>query len=213
MYHVCVQCGEWEPDKEVRAVEESSQRAVAICSSCGYEHLFPYLPLFVVAGPSGSGKSTVCNGMLNNVTAANRSDWVILDSDILWGVAYTKPEEWTNYFDMWLRVCYNIHLSGRSVLLFGAGLNPDNVESRPGVRYFSAVHYLALVCDEDELASRLRARPQWRDSSGNDFIEDQLNYNRWFIEQGKDYEGSLTVLNTSEAPVEETIAAVSKWAV
>lgn len=220
MYSVCLKCGEWEPNKEIRPDRANPKEAVAVCPICGHEHPFGYLPLFIVTGPSGAGKTTACAAMINPAkmkemaggkTAGKVADLVVLDSDILWGVAYTEPEEWPKYFDMWLRVCHNIHQSGRSVLLFGAGLNPGNLESRPAVRYFSAVHYLGLVCDEGELGNRLRARPQWRASSDEEFVQAQVTYNRWFIEEAEKESPSISVLNTSGIEIEEMVSGIYKW--
>lgn len=216
MYSVCLRCGEWEPNKTVLPDADNPRGALVICPKCGHEHPFTHLPLFVVAGASGAGKSTVCAAMCNDVAVNSEvigttSELVVLDSDILWGVAYTEPAEWPNYMDMWLRVCHNIHQSGRSVLLFGAGLNPGNLAERPATRYFSGIHYLGLVCEEDELAKRLRARPGWRESGREEFVEAQVNYNRWFVAQGSDAESPIEVVSTSGVGVEAVVAGIRAW--
>lgn len=210
MYSVCLNCNEWEPNKEVRPLADNSAQALVICPECGHEHPFVYLPLFAICGPSAVGKSTVCAAMVGSATKSAR-DLVVLDSDILWGVAYTEPEEWPRYMDMWLRVCHNIHQSRRSVLLLGAGLNPGNLEERPARRYFSAIHYLGLVCDEDELIARLRARPGWRESSAAEFVQGQVDYNRWIIEQAQNDESPITAVNTSGVSVEEVAGEIGQW--
>ena len=57
---------------------------------------------------------------------------------------------------------------------------PGNIEPCVERRYFSQIHYLALVCDDNELARRLQARPAWRGSGNPAFIDNQIRFNRWF---------------------------------
>ena len=81
----------------------------------------------------------------------------------------------------------NISQSGRPVVLFGAGMGvPDNLEACVEWRYFSKVHYLALVCDDAGLVKRLQSRPAWRHSADPAFVEEQLRFNQWFKARGPD---------------------------
>jgi hypothetical protein len=54
------------------------------------------------------------------------------------------------------------------VLVSTAG--PEQGEACSGQRSFGALHHLALVCDDDVLESRLRARPAWRRSDTAEVI-------------------------------------------
>ena len=111
---------------------------------------------------------------------------MLLDADILWCPAFDKPDDgYRDFFEIWLRMAKNIGQSGRPVVLFGAGAGvPENIEPCVERRYFSAVHRLALVCDDDVLVERLRARPQWRNAGTTAFVESQVAFNRWFRETG-----------------------------
>ena len=172
MLNICFQCGMYHADKQI-----DPSGPFAICPECGYKHPFRQLPLLVVSGASGSGKTTVCQSLLGQV---NQS--VLLDSDILWRSEFNIPD--TNYrefFETWLRVCKNISQSGRPVVLFGAGVGvPGNIEGYIERRYFSKVHYLALVCSDEGLSERLRKLPVWRGTRESAFIDVQVRFNRWF---------------------------------
>ena len=172
MMNVCFQCGMYRADKRI-----DPTGPFAICPECGYKHPFRQLPLLIVSGASGSGKSTVCQQLLGHVTQA-----VLLDSDILWRPEFNTPE--TNYrefFETWLRLCKNISQSGRPVVLFGAGMGvPDNIEHCTERRYFSEVHYLAMVCSDETLAERLQQRPAWRGTREPAYIAEHIRFNRWF---------------------------------
>jgi len=205
MFNVCYSCGEYSVDKTV-----DPQGPVAVCPHCGHRHPFRYLPLFMVGGASGTGKSVICQQLI-----AWDLPVVLLDSDILWRPEFNKPEEsYRAYFETWLRMCKNIGQSGRPVVLFGAGSGvPTNIEPCLESRYFSAIHYLALVCDDDVLAGRLRARPQWRQSRGDAFVACQQSFNRWVREDGPRLAPPISFIDTTRQTPEVTSHAVMEWIV
>lgn len=151
MMNVCWQCGVYHADKVI-----DPTGPVAICPACGYAHPFQQHPLLVIAGASGTGKSTVCTQLLGQVTGA-----VLVDADTLWRPEFDSPATgYREFFETWLRLCKNIGQSGRPVARFGAGLGvPAHLEACIERRYLGSIHYLALVCSDERLATRLRARP------------------------------------------------------
>jgi hypothetical protein len=203
MFNVCPGCGEYRADKTV-----DPTGAYAVCPLCGHRQPFLRLPLLIVSGASGTGKSTVCLALLGRLTNV-----VLLECDLLWRAEFDRPE--TNYrefFELWLRLCKSIGQSGRPVVLFGAGAGvPANIEPCVERRYFSGVHYLALTCDGDVLAQRLRRRPAWRASGSAAFVEGQLAFNRWFIEKGPHAERPVDLLDTTGRTVQDTADAVAAW--
>lgn len=203
MLNVCHECGVYRADKII-----DPNGPVAICPQCGHKHSFLQLPLLIVSGASGAGKSSVCQYLLGQ-----RNHIVLLDSDILWRPEFNKPENnYSDFFETWLRMCKNIAQSGRPVVLFGAGIGvPDNVESCVERRYFSGVHYLSLVCDDDLLARRLRERPAWRESGGQAYIEDQIRFNQWFKTRPGDTQPEIALLDTTYASLEQSAGQVLEW--
>ena len=204
MFNVCYQCGLYRADKLI-----DPAGPFAVCPECGYKHPFLALPLLIVGGANGAGKSTLCNHLTGRVHNA-----VLLDVDILWRAEFNKPEDgFYDFFDTWLRLAKNISQSGRPVVLFGAGTGvPANLERCVERRYFSTIHYLSLVCDDNVLAARLQQRPAWRQSSGQPYLEEQLRFNRWF----KTYNQNgghppMTLVDTSRSTLEETAHAVIDW--
>lgn len=202
MFNVCHRCGLYRADKII-----DPSGPYAICPECGHRHLFRQLPLLIVSGASGAGKSTVCNALLGKLDT-----FVLLDSDILWRPEFNKPEEkYREFFETWLRMAKNISQSGRPVVLFGAGAGvPENLEPCVERRYFSAVHYLALACDDDVLAERLRERPAWRGSGGQEYIDSHLQFNRWFKGQ-QTGEFPISLIDTTHSTLESTLDQVRRW--
>jgi hypothetical protein len=206
MINVCAKCGAYHVDKTVRPIKVGW--AEAICPACGHPHRFRFLPLLVVAGASGTGKSTLCRALTGSVTEA-----VLLDLDILWRPAFDQPETgYRDFFETWLRLAKNIGQAGRPVTFFNAGAGvPSRLELCLERRYLAQIHRLALTCDDDTLANRLRARPNWRQSSGDSFIQDQIAFNRWYREVGPTLDPPITVLDTSTQTVDATADAVRDW--
>src|SRR5215211_7367132 len=199
MFNVCPRCAVERADKAIEGV-------YAICPNCGFRHRFVRLPLFILTGASGVGKSTVCLEL-----AAKTNDVVVMDSDILWRVEFDQPEtNYREYRETWLRICKNISQGGRPVVLGGVG-EPSQFEQCVERRYFSELHYLALVCDADSLESRLRSRPATRGSHNDRCINEQVVFNGWLLENAPQTEPRMTLLDTSEFTVEETVANVERW--
>jgi predicted kinase len=202
MFNVCHNCGLYRADKTI-----DPSGPYAICPECGHKHPFWQLPLLIVSGASGAGKSTVCQALLGKL-----EDVVLLDSDILWRPEFNTPEDnYRDFFETWLRMAKNISQSGRPVVLFGAGMGmPETIEPCVERRYFSDVYYLALVCDDEIVAQRLRARPSWRGSSDQAFIDTHVQFNRWFKErQNEDH--PISLVDTTNVSLETTIEEVKTW--
>jgi broad-specificity NMP kinase len=202
MINVCPGCGKYRADKDI-----DKNGPFAVCPECGNKTRFSLLPLFIVSGASGTGKTSVCDSLLG------KTDMVVLDSDILWQEEFNKPEtNYRRYFETWLRLSKNISQSGRPVVLFGAGLGvPQNIEPCVERRYFSKVHYLGLYCSAKALEERLKKRPQWRGSGRSEYIEEQIKFNKWFMEYGNEKEPKIDLIDTTGSSVEETAREVMAW--
>ena len=202
MMNVCYNCGRYRADKVI-----DPAGPYAICPECGHKHSFRQLPLLMVDGASGSGKSTACRRLVGELDQV-----VTLEADILRRDVYDRPERrYRAYFEKWLQLCKNISQSGKPVLLFCAGGNPENVEPCVEARYFSRIHYLALVCDDEELGERLRRRPAWRNCADPAYIEAHIEFNRWFKNTGSTGEPPIELLDTSKNSVEETVNQLTLW--
>jgi hypothetical protein len=203
MLHVCYGCGEYRADKII-----DPSGPFGICPSCGYKHSFRLNPLLVVSGASGAGKSSVLPVLVGKVPGA-----VLLDSDMIWMEAFDQPEDgYRLYFETILRIAMNVGQSGLPVVLFGAGLGvPSNLEGCMERRYFSAIHYLALVCSDEELTKRLQARPEWRKSGEEENIAAQLNFNQWFKTEAGKGKPPVDLLDTTDIPAEVTAGQVKGW--
>jgi predicted ABC-type ATPase len=201
MFNVCPRCGEDFVEKVIDA-----SGPFAICPACRYAHRFLQLPLFIITGASGSGKTTVGQELLGQM-----QECVILESDILWGTVPATPENaYREYRELWLRLAKNIGQNGRPVVLFGTAI-PEQFEACADRRYFSTLHYLAMVCDDDLIAERLRQRPAWRKSGTTAFIQEMIQFNRWLKAHADATQPPMTLYDTSHRAIAETASNVARW--
>lgn len=201
MSRICPQCGEWCEEEPI-----DPHGPAVICTFCNYAQSFLQLPLFFITGPSGAGKST-----LSLHLPAALPECVTLDTDMLLGaLPMSKEKEYRDYQNYWLHIANNVGQSGRPVVLCGSTM-PDRVEPCLQRRYFSATYYLALVCDDDVLAERLKQRPAWRNSSTPAVITEMIGFNHWFKDQAPTTHPPMTLYNTTNKTTEETIVDVVAW--
>jgi broad-specificity NMP kinase len=161
MFYVCKSCGAYAPDKII--LDNGREMK---CPACGLVSQVRRAPLFLLTGACGAGKSAVAAELF-----ARKTRYIAMEGDILWCAPFTDPEDhYAALRDIWLRMCANISQNGDPVLLAGCAM-PEDYARRPAARYFSAIECIALVCEPEELSRRLRARPAWRESGGEAFIE------------------------------------------
>ena len=201
MFNVCPNCGKYSADKAI-----GPEGVYAACLKCGFLLKFIRLPLFIITGASGVGKSTVGLEL-----AAKMNDVVVMESDILWRPEFDQPEtNYREYRETWLRVCKNISQAGKPVVLCGTG-EPTQFEQCTERRYFSKLHYLALICDDHILASRMRKRPTRGALLQDEFIKEQIVFNRWLQNNAQNTEPTMTLLDISKITVDEAADGVAQW--
>ncbi len=201
MFNVCPQCGVYSVEKTIASIGP-----FAICPFCQYAHPFLQQPLFIITGPSGAGKTTVCLALVPLM-----DECVIMESDILWGAFPATPENnYSDYRNMWLRVAKNIGQAGRPVVLCGTAI-PEQFETCPERRYFSTLHFLAMVCDDSLLRERLQQRPQWRGSGSDDVVERMVQFNRWLKEHATTTNPPMTLYDSTRQSIQETTRGVAQW--
>ncbi|MBW3622666.1 MAG: hypothetical protein KY468_04570 [Armatimonadetes bacterium] len=193
---VCPVCGEFVQP----AIERGPDGAR--CPNCAHFEPMAVVPLFIVTGPSGAGKTAVV-GPLRRLLP----EWEVFETDIL----RDSGGDWGRVKCNWLRIAHSIAQSGRGTILCGTIL-PEQIRDCDHRDCFSGIHYLGLLCEDEKLRSRLRARPEWRGCS-EAFIEEQIRLSRWLREHADtDFDPPLTIIETTGKTVEAAAQCIRDWA-
>lgn len=132
---------------------------------------------------------------------------MVLEQDVLWQAGLRDP---ARFRSTWLAMAAMIQQGGRPVMLCGTVVPPE-FEPLPERALFTEIRYLALTCDTDVLAERLRARPAWRAWS-QPRIAETLEFNDWIRAEAASMSPPMRLLDTTRASVESVADHVCGWA-
>lgn len=162
--------------------------------------------MFALTGPSGAGKSTVSR----HLTAALGDAVVVVEQDVLWTSAFADPaDDYAQFRATWLRMIGMLGQSGRPVVFCGTVV-PPQLEHLPERVFVGDIAYLALVCDPAALRTRLRARPAWR-GWDEARIADTIRFTEWLHGSAATLDPPVELLDTTTAPLADTVASVAAW--
>ncbi len=83
---------------------------------------------------------------------------------------------------------------------------------RQGRGLVGTIHFLNLHCDAEVREHRLRARPSWRQSSNDAFIEEHRRFANWLLDNATTaYNPPMATVDTSNSSVTEVAAAIARW--
>ena len=199
MLNICVNCKRHSVEKLI-----SDDGSTMKCPFCGHSQEIKRMPLFIITGASGTGKSTISAQLFQK-----EKDYIVMESDILWTNYYNTPENnYREFREVWLRMCKNISQAGKPVVLCGCAV-PEQYENCLERRYFSQIHYIAVVCDEDVLHKRLTENRGYSDQ--DEYVKASLSFNTWLKENADKTEPKMLLLDNSQLTVDETAKAVDNW--
>ena len=133
-----------------------AERDELSCTHCGARRSFIKPPLFIVTGAAGSGKSTACQRLAGTIDGV-----LFLDADTfaddLTSVA-TPQRDYVAFWRFLLRLAHEVGQNDTSVAFCGIALPEQVLANSDMLDYFSAVHFIGLVCDEEVLRTRISSR-------------------------------------------------------
>lgn len=163
--------------------------------------------LIILCAPCGTGKSTVneifkSKGLL--------PDYVTLDSDdinVYW-FEYKGTEHEDQYYTDNLKCAVEI-AGDKNLLLVSAGMNPINFYEKVELSSeITDTHFIAMVCSDEEIRKRLKARPAERNCGSDEFIQSQIEYSAWFKKNHGKFQKFID--NTGHTP-DETAKEIAEY--
>ncbi len=100
---------------------------------------------------------------------------------------------------------------GRHTVICGT-LMPWDLDACDARGLVGSIHFLNLHCSDEVREQRLRARPAWRQSSHEAYIEQHRKFAQWLLDNAATaYNPSMQIVDTSNASVTEVAAAIARW--
>lgn len=198
MIGICPKCGNYEWNKQV-----TEDKQYLLCPQCGHQWKFKAMPLFILTGCSGVGKTTTAQELIRRDT-----DFIVLDADFLFNIMpHNTDEDYKNWVEQILSLSKNVMQGGKPLLRTIAGALDyfDNTYNR---RFFTEIHYLALVCNSEDLEKRMR---EGRHIADSNWINSSIDYNRWFIEKGIVSNKRIDTYDITSKSVSEVADYVTQW--
>lgn len=160
-------------------------------------------PLFIITGASGVGKSTLCEILFRKET-----DYIVMESDILWQGMFNTPEDdFEGYRKLWMRLCASISQIGKPVVLCGSAV-PQQFETREERALFTEIHYLAVVCTQQALERRMRFG---RGIADENWISSSRDFNAWLQANAEKTQPKITLLDTTERTPQQAADIADAW--
>lgn len=163
---------------------------------CGYAWPFRKGPLFILSGCSGVGKTTT------GMAVMRKSRLVTLDADMF---DTSDPDGF--WVEELLSLSRNIMQSGATVLFTSAGC-VDKLARTYNRQFFSAIHVLALTCDQDELRRRMA---EGRAITDEGWLTGSADYNEYFRTHKELAGQPFDTLDVTRITPEDAADAVIAW--
>ena len=119
----------------------------------------------------------------------------------------TPEDNYRRFRELWMTMCANISQSGLPVVLCGCGI-PEQFEVCEARKYFTDLHYLALVCDTEALETRMR---KGRGIADEGWIQSSVSFNEWLKKNAQNTSPAITLINTTNLTPEETAGKAEEW--
>lgn len=131
-----------------------------------------------------------------------------MDADFLYNIMpHGTDEDYKNWVEQILSLSKNIMQGGKPLLWTIAGAL-DFFENTYNRRFFTEIHFLALVCNTEDLEKRMR---EGRHITDSNWINSSIDYNRWFIENSTVSKPKIDTYDITRKSVSEVADYVTQW--
>ena len=196
MIGICPNCGNYRWDKTVTETE-------IVCPRCAHRWGYRRLPLFILTGCSGVGKTTTGQALL-----ARQTDFLVLDADLFYNIMpHETTEDYQKQTEQMLFLSRNLMQGGTPILWTRAGCL-DLLPHAYNSRFFSAIHCLALTCEENALRERMT---KGRGITDEGWIQSSADYNRYFMTHNQIGEQKFETLDITDLSADEVADRVEAW--
>jgi len=152
--------------------------------------------LIFISAVSGVGKSTTCKYIKDNKLINN---YEIYDIDDLENIHNYNENTYNLFYENAIKKAI-IKSNNRNIIL-GSCINPNDIKKINIPNEIESYKNILITCSKEELRNRLKARDENRNCSSDSFIDEQIKYQNYMLDNIDLYDFNL---NNTNASIEET---------
>ncbi len=162
--------------------------------------------LVILCSACGVGKSTMKDYINKNNLL---EDYICIDTDevgINWW-DYEGTENESKFNDDCLMEA--VRMAGNKNLVFVTCMNPYDFYGKVNIpQKITSSYFIGMTCSDEEIAKRLKARPEERMCGSDEFIQSQIEYNHWFR---KNFNKFQFFIDNTELKIDETANKIAEF--
>lgn len=147
--------------------------------------------LIFISAVSGVGKSTACEYIKNNNLL---NDYAIFDIDDLENINEYNENTYNLFYENAIKKA--IILSKDRNIVIGSCINPKDIKKINMPNEIESYINILITCSNEELKKRLKARDENRQCGSDEYIEGQINYQKYLLKNIELYQ--MHVDNTND---------------
>lgn len=132
--------------------------------------------LILVSAVCGVGKSTNCEYIRNNNLLEN---YAIFDIDDLENINDYNQNTYNTFYENAIKKA--IILSGDKNIIICSCINPRDIEKINMPKEIESYKNILITCSDEEITRRLKERDESRNCSNDEFIQVQIDYQRFML--------------------------------
>lgn len=158
------------------------------------------MKLVFICAVCGVGKSTVCEYLKDNNMLSN---FEIFDIDDLENINNYKEESFSLFYENALKNA--VKMANDKDMVIGACISPNDLSEINVPQEIESINMIAITCSESELYRRLKERDEARNCSSDEFIDSQVVYQNWILENINLYQLHLDNTNVEVKSTAEDV--------
>ncbi len=153
-----------------------------------------------ISAVSGVGKSATCDYIRNNCLLDN---YVIYDIDDLENINNYSSDTYNLFYENAIKNATT--KSGNRNIIIGSCINLSDLKKINIPKEIDLVESILITCSEEELKRRLKMRDKSRNCSSDNYINDQIEYQKYLLNDLNLYQLHIDNTNISISDVANLI--------
>lgn len=133
--------------------------------------------IIFISAVSGVGKTTTCDYITNNNLLEN---YIAFDIDDLENINQYDNDTYNIFYENAIKKA--IIESGDKNIIIGSCINPTDIKKINVPKEVESLNMILITCSTEKLEHRLKMRDESRNCSSDEYIKEQINYQKYMLE-------------------------------